>query len=131
MAPWTWAGAYLGLNAGYGFGKSNTDTVISDSTAGTPLVATSTSSKLDGMIFGAQAGFNWQSGPWVAGIEADIQSSRQPGRTTTFDCAGATCNSGARSFRVRCAGERENGTEAGMVRDAAGTPRRNADAGLR
>ena len=92
-APWTWAGPYLGLNAGYGFGKSNTDTVISDATVGTPLVATSTSSKLDGMIFGAQAGFNWQSGPWVAGIEADIQSSRQPGRTTTFDCAGATCNS--------------------------------------
>ena len=93
VTSWTWAGPYLGLNAGYGFGKSNTDTVISDSTVGTPLVATSTSSKLDGMIFGAQAGFNWQSGPWVAGIEADIQSSRQPGRTTTFDCAGATCNS--------------------------------------
>ena len=93
VTSWTWAGPYLGLNAGYGFGKSNTDTVISDSTVGTPLVATSTSSKLDGMIFGAQAGFNWQSGPWVAGIEADIQSSQQPGRTTTFDCAGATCNS--------------------------------------
>jgi opacity protein-like surface antigen len=30
----------------------------------------------------------------VGGIEADIQSSRQPGRTTTFDCAGATCNAG-------------------------------------
>jgi len=93
VTSWTWAGPYLGLNAGYGFGKSNIDTVISDSTVGTPLVATSTSSKLDGMIFGAQAGFNWQSGPWVAGIEADVQSSRQPGRTTTFDCAGATCNS--------------------------------------
>ena len=93
VTSWTWAGPYLGLNAGYGFGKSNTDTVMNDSTVGTPLVATSTSSKLDGMIFGAQAGFNWQSGPWVAGIEADIQSSRQPGRTTTFDCAGATCNS--------------------------------------
>ena len=92
VAPWTWAGLYLGLNAGYGFGKSNTDTVISDSTVGAPLVAASTSSKLAGMIFGAQAGFNWQSGPWVAGIEANIQSSRQPGRTTTFDCAGATCN---------------------------------------
>ena len=93
VTSWTWAGPYLGVNAGYGFGKSNTDTVMSDSALGTPLVATSTSSKLDGMIFGAQAGFNWQSGPWVAGIEADIQSSHQPGRTTTFDCAGATCNS--------------------------------------
>ena len=30
---------YLGLNAGYAFGKSNTDTIIGDAIAGTPLVA--------------------------------------------------------------------------------------------
>ena len=121
---------YLGLNAGYGFGKSNTDTIIGDAMAGTPLVATSTSGKLTGMSYGAQAGFNWQSGPWVAGIEADIQNSRQPGRTTTLDCAGATCNAGARCVRIRCAGECENGTEAGVVRDAARPARRDADAGI-
>ncbi len=97
-APWTWAGGYLGLNAGYAFGKSNTDTIIGDAIAGTPLVATSTSGKLTGVSYGAQAGFNWQSGPWVAGIEADIQNSRQPGRTTTLDCAGATCNSALGAF---------------------------------
>jgi iron complex outermembrane recepter protein len=91
---WSWAGFYLGGNVGYGWGKSDTDTVIGDAIAGTPLVATSTSGKLTGMTYGAQAGFNWQSGAWVAGIEADIQNSRQPGRVTTLDCAGATCNPG-------------------------------------
>jgi opacity protein-like surface antigen len=89
---WTWAGPYVGANVGYAWGKSNTDTTISDALAGTPLVATSTSANLTGMTYGAQAGFNWQSGAFVAGIEADIQNSRQPGRVTNFGCAGATCN---------------------------------------
>ncbi|MGA7487943.1 MAG: TonB-dependent receptor, partial [Xanthobacteraceae bacterium] len=92
VTAWTWAGPYLGLNAGYALGKSNTDTTISDAIAGTPLVASSNSAKLTGMTYGAQAGFNWQSGAFVAGIEADVQNSRQPGRVTTLDCAGATCN---------------------------------------
>src|SRR3989442_144333 len=66
---WTWAGLYLGVNVGYGWGKSSTDTVFSDATIGTPLLATNTSAALKGVIFGGQAGFNWQSGPWVVGIE--------------------------------------------------------------
>ena len=98
VTEWTWAGPYLGVNAGYGFGKSNTDTLISDAATGASLVATSTSSKPDGLIYGAQTGFNWQSGVFVAGIEADIQNSRQPGRTTTFGCAGTTCNPAIGAF---------------------------------
>ncbi|HEU0058246.1 MAG TPA: outer membrane beta-barrel protein, partial [Hyphomicrobiaceae bacterium] len=98
VTAWTWAGPYLGVNAGYAWGKSDTDTAISDAIAGTPLVATSTSAKFTGMTYGAQAGFNWQSGAFVAGIEADIQNSRQSGRVTTFDCAGATCNPAISAF---------------------------------
>ena len=98
VAEWTWAGPYLGLNAGYGWGKSNTDTIISDAIAGTPLAETTTSGKFNGMSYGAQTGFNWQFGAFVAGIEADIQNSRQPGRTTTFGCAGATCNPAIAAF---------------------------------
>ncbi len=94
----TWAGLYLGVNVGYGWGKSNTDTVFSDATIGTPLLATITSAALKGMIFGGQAGFNWQSGPWVVGIEGDAQQSQQRGQATTFNCAGATCNPAASAF---------------------------------
>ncbi len=93
-----WAGLYLGVNVGYGWGKSNTDTVFSDATIGTPLLATITSAALKGMIFGGQAGFNWQSGPWVVGIEGDAQQSQQRGQATTFNCAGATCNPAASAF---------------------------------
>jgi opacity protein-like surface antigen len=98
MTAWSWAGPYLGVNYGYGWGKSNIDTVLSDASMGTPLIATNTSAKLNGMTFGGQTGFNWQSGMWVAGIEADLQQSRQRGRAATLNCAGAICNPAASAF---------------------------------
>jgi outer membrane immunogenic protein len=91
VTAWTWAGPYLGVNVGYAWGKSDTDTTISDAIAGTPLVAASTSGTFTGAMYGAQAGFNWQWGAFVAGIEADVQNSRQGERTTALSCAGATC----------------------------------------
>src|SRR6266404_2476619 len=94
VTAWSWAGPYLGVNYGYGWGNSNTDTVVSDASMGTPLLATSRSGRLGGMTFGGQAGFNWQSGPWVAGIEGDLQQSRQRGRAATLNCPTGICNPG-------------------------------------
>jgi iron complex outermembrane recepter protein len=98
VTAWSWAGPYLGVNYGYGWGKSNTDTVLSDASSGAALMATNTSGKLNGMTFGGQAGFNWHSGAWVAGIEADVQQSRQRGRAATLNCAGAICNPAISAF---------------------------------
>jgi len=98
LSPWTWAGLYLGGNVGHGWGKSNTNTLLSDATVGTPLLATNTPGTLNGMSFGGQTGFNWQSGPWVLGIEGDAQQAQQRGRATTLNCAAATCNPGAGAF---------------------------------
>jgi outer membrane immunogenic protein len=98
LTAWSWAGPYLGVNYGYGWGKSNTDTVLSDAASGGALFATNMSAKLDGMTFGGQAGFNWQSGPWVAGIEADFQQSRQRGRAATLNCSISICNAAISAF---------------------------------
>jgi iron complex outermembrane recepter protein len=98
VTAWSWAGPYLGVNYGYGWGKSNTDTVLNDAASGAALISTNMSAKLDGMTFGGQAGFNWQSGPWVAGIEADIQQSRQRGRAATLNCTTAICNPAISAF---------------------------------
>src|SRR6202040_1906777 len=76
----------------------NTNTLLSGATVGTPLLATNTPGTLNGMSFGGQTGFNWQSGPWVLGIEGDAQQAQQRGRATTLNCAAATCNSGAGAF---------------------------------
>ena len=71
-----WSGFYLGLNAGYGFGKSNWD-----------AQAVSTSPK--GGLFGATFGYNYQTGVWVWGAEGDFDISTMKG---SADCpAGVTC----------------------------------------
>ena len=55
----TWTGAYVGANAGFGFGRFTN--------GGDPFFGNT-----DGGLFGIQAGYNYQSGPLVAGIEGDI-----------------------------------------------------------
>jgi len=100
VAPWTWAGFYAGFNIGYGSGSSETDTLLSDPITGNPLLSTDASvSRLRGAIFGAQAGYNFVSGPWLAGIEADFQGSNQGGTRTTV-CPGAVCNPAITDFNA-------------------------------
>jgi high affinity Mn2+ porin len=91
-AIWTWSGLYIGINAGYGFGRSQTDALFSDANISSPLLATSSSSRLDGLILGVQAGYNWQAGGWLFGLEADIQATSQHAGPT-YVCPGAICNS--------------------------------------
>jgi len=55
----TWTGFYLGANGGFGIGRSTF--------GGGPDFGTQT-----GGLVGLTAGYNYQSGPLVAGIEADI-----------------------------------------------------------
>ena len=95
---WTWAGSYIGFNVGYGSGRSDTETVFSDATAGAPLLsANMPSPKLEGVIFGAQAGHNWVAGSWLAGIELDVQSTNQRA-TSTIACPGQICNPAITGF---------------------------------
>ena len=61
-----WTGLYVGLNGGYGFGKSNWD-----------FPAVSTSPK--GGLIGGTIGYNLQTGTWVWGVEADIDYSMMKG----------------------------------------------------
>ncbi len=90
-AYYDWTGLYIGINAGYGFGTSQTDALFSDAGMGTPLFATSASSKLNGVIGGAQTGYNWRSGRWLVGLETDIQATNQRA-TKAYFCPGASCN---------------------------------------
>jgi outer membrane immunogenic protein len=68
-----WAGFYLGGNIGSG--------VARDATAfGFAAVGMSIETfrlSPDGINGGIQAGYNWQAGNWVFGLEADIQGSTQ------------------------------------------------------
>ena len=58
FGPDSWAGPYLGGNLGYAWG----------SVANNPT-------KPSGFVGGVQAGYNWQNGGWVFGLEGDIQAT--------------------------------------------------------
>jgi outer membrane immunogenic protein len=84
---WSWTGFYLGGNAGYSWGTSNSNVSFVDG-SGSLLATTSGSFAMNGPIGGGQVGYNWQTGNWVLGLEADIQASGQQG-TATFACGSA------------------------------------------
>jgi outer membrane immunogenic protein len=71
-----WGGWYVGLNVGGSFGR------VRDTTNDGVLFS-SMSSKLNGVIGGDQVGYNWNSGNWLLGLEADIQGSSERGTATT------------------------------------------------
>ncbi len=78
---YSWTGFYAGINAGYGFGKSDW------SGAGT---TGSTSPK--GALAGVTLGYNLQTGSWVWGLEGDVDYSWVKGSTVgTGACGGVGC----------------------------------------
>jgi outer membrane immunogenic protein len=76
---WSWSGCYMGLNAGYGWGRNNVADA-SETTAG-GLIFTFTDFNFDsrGAFGGGQFGCNWQSSQAVFGFEADIQAAKVKG----------------------------------------------------
>jgi outer membrane immunogenic protein len=74
-----WTGFYVGLNAGYGFGKSDWDV---------PALSNSP----DGFLGGVTLGYNFQTGLWLWGLEGDVDYSDMKGSS---DCFGGSCESKA------------------------------------
>jgi outer membrane immunogenic protein len=70
----TWSGFYVGGNLGYGWGNGNTD-VSFNPFVNSGFNNTSLGARSTGVVGGAQAGYNWQMGSLVTGLEADIQGS--------------------------------------------------------
>ncbi|MFT4119380.1 outer membrane protein [Bradyrhizobium sp.] len=58
LNAYSWAGPYLGGNIGYEWGSVDNNP-----------------SKPSGFVGGVQAGYNFQNGPWVFGVEGDIQAA--------------------------------------------------------
>jgi outer membrane immunogenic protein len=58
LNSYSWAGPYLGANLGYSWGSVDHNPT-----------------KPSGFEGGVQAGYNWQSGPLVFGVEGDIQAT--------------------------------------------------------
>jgi outer membrane immunogenic protein len=70
---YNWTGFYIGANGGGGWGHSYWD-------------ANSTGMNLSGAQVGGTAGYNWQSGNAVFGLEGDLDWSNLKGSATTTLC---------------------------------------------
>src|ERR1700710_645476 len=58
LNAYSWAGPYLGGNIGYAWGSVDRNPT-----------------NPSGFVGGVQGGYNWQTGPWVFGLEGDIQAT--------------------------------------------------------
>lgn len=99
VVAYNWTGWYGGINAGYSWGHSNVDVtqsadpLASFGIVGCPLPAGCAYSQgisPKGFIGGAQAGYNYQSGRFVYGIEADLnwRHAQQSGAPVVFNVFG-------------------------------------------
>jgi outer membrane immunogenic protein len=78
-----WTGYYVGVNGGYSWGRWNSTSLANVF----PGPLTTHSPKVDGWLFGGQAGYNWRFDPhWVVGIEGDLQwTGERASSRTSFD----------------------------------------------
>ena len=67
-AAYNWNGPYIGINGGYGFASTHSG---------------------DGGLVGGTLGYNYQTGPWVFGLEGDMNWTNIKGSGT---CGGVTCS---------------------------------------
>lgn len=65
-----WAGFYIGFHGGGGWAHENFDTAV---VGGTVFVQPNVTAS--GGVFGGHAGYNWQYGPVVGGIEVDVSGA--------------------------------------------------------
>jgi outer membrane immunogenic protein len=89
--PYSWTGLYVGANIGYSWGNADVTANFFNNVTGVLLATGTGSFDMNGFIGGLQAGYNWQSGPFVLGIEADIQASAEKGGVGFF-CGGLICS---------------------------------------
>jgi outer membrane immunogenic protein len=87
----TWAGFYVGVNGGYGWGASSKVDDL-QTTGGVVTAETTTSFTPSGGFGGGQIGYNWQRDRLVFGIEADIQGADISGHATTSLGAGLSAS---------------------------------------
>ena len=80
--PFSWAGVYVGINGGYGWGTSHWTNVT--------FGVVSNDFDTDGGLAGGTLGYNFQTGVWVWGVEGDIDASWIKG-TETATCGPVGC----------------------------------------
>jgi len=87
VAATSWTGLYVGLNGGYSWGIADHEFIIGGSGSGGNLFSPyntgdNFNNRLSGGIFGGHAGFNYQVGKIIAGLETSFDWSGLNGTET-------------------------------------------------
>ena len=77
---WQWTGFHVGVHLGYAWQSAESLGTYFD---GATPAAVNHLSKADGFVGGGQIGYNWQSGMFVYGLEADISYLSGSGTATS------------------------------------------------
>ena len=88
-----WSGFYIGANAGGGMSRAQSEYSVAGATFATA------DTDLWGPVGGVQAGYNWQSGALLVGVETDFQWSNLKG-SLGVQCpvCGPATNATTRAF---------------------------------
>jgi outer membrane immunogenic protein len=70
-----WTGFYAGLQAGYGWSGADWTNTVSNSAFTDYAIGTSDGHDMDGLVGGAQFGYNWQNQSLVLGAELSLLGS--------------------------------------------------------
>jgi outer membrane immunogenic protein len=101
---WSWTGFYFGIQGGAGWGTTEDSVtafqcitpggVCGPVTVFTPAGALKSNYGINGLHGGGTAGFNWQNGPVVFGVEGDISGSNIDGSGDCANSLGHAFNAG-------------------------------------
>jgi opacity protein-like surface antigen len=73
VQPFSWTGTYVGANVGGIWGTFDIAPAATDNLSGVVTLPGSVSLNSSSLVGGFQAGYNWQIGMWVLGLEQDYQ----------------------------------------------------------
>jgi outer membrane immunogenic protein len=98
LPVYNWAGVYIGINGGYGFGSTTWTDPLN------PTGATSGAFTVNGGLIGGALGANFQSGAFVFGVEGDIDWQSLQGKSSSAYCTSVFTSGaiGAHSAGLSC-----------------------------
>jgi outer membrane immunogenic protein len=75
--PYNWSGFYVGIDGGYGFGQQGLSQPVTDpfGVFSRPVLTTQSGITLKGYDLGGHAGYNFQRGMWLGGLELDMSTT--------------------------------------------------------
>ena len=103
VSGYNWSGFYAGANIGGGWSHARWDNTANTTLFGDAVPGNNFGQNLSGLIGGAQAGYSFQNGSWVFGVEALFDFFGVQGtHSSSFGAADDQLKAEINSFLIAC-----------------------------